>query len=262
MNLIEKCAWSISLKNGISISSDVSSFPVDDYAKQKMYHKNLIKCGIKNIDTLLVFLDLGMNVFFELNPEFIETPIDNMEIRNAVSSQDCEGGLFSYKNDSHPVKVKTSMLKTEGFALFGDSIVSGVIIDIDYSDHSYFAIGNDILSCYDILLNIKKKEFYSKNILTNLKYSQNFGFGYDVLDSMLIVNYIIENASAEKGGIQLNDTITQINNQLIFEIIDNVRNCELTKVVWDELYKNDEALIKISRLEKPILIQKEYLFKD
>jgi hypothetical protein len=252
------------LKNGIFISSNLSSLPVEEYTKQKLYFKTEIKCSFLDGKPMLANLDLGMNTFVELNPKYFrKNIIGDARVKNVVTNQAFEGALFSYKNDNtHKTVVKSALAMVDGFSLLGDSTIKNAIINIDTSDYSLLTIGSKILDYYDIILNVKKKEFYSRNVKTQFKQLSGYGFAFDVFDSILIVNYIVEKSSADKCGILLNDTIVEINNKQIIEIVNNLRECKLTDVILSELYKNNEALIKISRLGKPIFIRNEYLFEN
>lgn len=264
LNIIKKCIWSISLKKGIFISSDISSFDIEKYAKQKMQTKgSAIACIFSKGESVFALFDLGMNSFVELNPEYMAMPIGIKQIKNMIITDNAyfDGALLSYKNNiNQKAVVNRPYAKIESFSLLGDGTVKDAIVEIDSSDYSALIIGSKILDYYDIILNIGKKEFYSKNITTEFKDFIGHGFGYEAYYLFATVTSIVEGEPAEREGLQLNDTIVEINNKPISKITDKVSKCRLQDAVYDELMKNDEVLIKINRLEKPILIKKEHLF--
>ena len=128
---------------------------------------------------------------------------------------------------------------------------------IDISNHNQSLIGTGIFSDYSMIIDFRKKDLYLQPIdsLKNKSVDRTeFGFYmlYDASSSKCYVASIYDGSSAAIAGLQLNDTITAINQQEIPVFTDLCAFREWSR----ELSKQDKLLVKTSRREELIQVEK------
>ena len=128
---------------------------------------------------------------------------------------------------------------------------------IDVSNHNQSLIGTKIFSGYTMFIDFRKNRLYLKPVSTVEKISSDektFGFTmlYDTKSRTTFVANFYEGAPAALEGLQLSDTVIEVNQQKIPEFNDF---CEFRK--WSKgLQSQDKIIVKLKRDDQVIHIEK------
>jgi|GEM_PF-3115137 len=128
---------------------------------------------------------------------------------------------------------------------------------IDISNHNQSLIGTAIFSDYSMIIDFRKEDLYFKPIGAAEKKStdeKELGFHllYDSKSATCYVANIYEGSSAALAGLQLTDTIVEINQQQLPVFTDF---CEFRS--WSrQMISQDQLLIKTKRDDELIRIEK------
>lgn len=125
---------------------------------------------------------------------------------------------------------------------------------IDVADQNGSLLGTAILSDYTLFIDFRKKELYLKPLEQKTKDEKKLGFSmyYDSKSSICYVSSLYVGSSAALAGLQLNDTLVEVNEQKVPAFADF---CEFRE--WSKkMISQDLLMIKTKRDDEIIKIEK------
>jgi len=125
---------------------------------------------------------------------------------------------------------------------------------IHIAKHNHSLLGTGIFSDYTLFIDFRKQDLYLKPIAQKAKDEKKLGFSisYDSKSSMCYVASLYEGSSAALAGLQLNDTIVEINQQKPPVFADF---CEFRE--WSKkMISQDMLMVKTKRDDQVIQIEK------
>ncbi len=266
-NLMEKCIWNISLKNGIYITDNIQNINTNNYRQQELIFGTGIDLGFINGDSIVKsIIDLGCSSLLSVTPNTLsEKNIGIISQRQSISNSVLYNTIFSY-DDTIPKQLNTNTDEAliEGFYLIGEKkSINQPVVSIDWGDDNYIPqIGSEILLYYDIILDGINKQFYFKNINTEYYKTKEFGFSFNIINSSLYITRLSIDSPAYKSGLRVEDQITEINHRSINDIIKEGQECQYYDLILNEINKNEGVYLKLKNNKEHIYINKAYPYTE
>lgn len=163
------------------------------------------------------YLDTGAGLCFLLTKQFLADSNFLLKKRKPVTIQ-VQG--FGGKKEMHLTVIKRLQIGPYKF-----KNVPTNILDDDHNALSYpmlsGLIGNDILRRFNVILNYPER---TVSLKPNTHYKDAFDYSYSGMnmyleDGKIVVDDIVKNSPADKGGIKNGDIIVGVNNNFSNDII-------------------------------------------
>ncbi len=158
------------------------------------------------------YLDTGAGLCFLLTKQFLQDSFFLMKKRKPVTIQ--VQGLGGKK------QMQLTIIKQVQIGPFKFARVPTNILDDEHNALSYpflaGLVGNDILRRFNIILNYRQRLVALK---PNTRYHDPFDYSYTGLslyleDGLIVIDDIVKNSPADKGGLKNGDIVLAINNNI------------------------------------------------
>jgi predicted aspartyl protease len=259
-NLMQTANWQIDFENKKIIISDrkKSSLPdLKDYQRVSFSKRS----AFGSMPWLHIVP--GMTVDVKVNGKLFKDVLVDSGSSGALTIPKNEVTDTLFKND-----LKEVLTGYSSFGLFGanmdtsynysssDIYMGNLRIDkhrIDVANQNKSLLGMEIFSNYAMVIDFRKKDMYLKPLEKKTKDEKELGFKmlYDSKSGTCYVGMLFLGSSAALAGLQLNDTIVEVNEQKIPVFADF---CEFR--VWSKKMTSQEILmIKTKRDDEVIRIE-------
>ncbi|MDF3029003.1 MAG: hypothetical protein K0S23_3310 [Fluviicola sp.] len=255
-NLMQTANWQIDFENKKLIITDrkKSSLPdLKDYQRVSFSKRSAFGLDIVP----------GMTVDVNVNGKLFKDVLVDSGSSGALTIPKNAVTDTLFKND-----LKEVLTGYSSFGLFGanldtsynysssDIYMGNVRIDkhrIDVANQNKSLLGMEIFSNYAMVIDFRKKDMYLKPLEKKTKDEKELGFNmlYDSKSSTCYVGTLYVGSSAALAGLQLNDTIVEVNEQKIPVFTDF---CEFRE--WSKKMASLEMLmIKTKRDDEVMRIE-------
>ncbi len=266
-DLMQTANWQIDFENKKIVISDTkkSSLPdLKDYQKisftkrspmSSMPWVNILPgmtVDVKVNGTLFkdVYIDLGSTRGLTL-PKNAKTDTLFKNDLNEILIGYSSFGLFGAKLDT-TMHYTSSNMYVKDFKLNNHSIEIG--------EHYGHLLGTEVFTDYLMYIDFRKENLYLKPAKKEVSTDEEklgFSMLYDCKTSTCYVSSVFEGSSAKLAGLQIHDTITEVNGQPIPVFTEF---CEFR--VWNKKMRKEELLIvKTSRRDEVFKIEKGVVVK-
>lgn len=235
-NVMKSLIWQVDYKNEYLIFSDnIENFNIaDEIVRIKMSRKPPSSCP------------------------YITISKNGEKTRGIIFDTGSNGGInipLSKKNDFEPT-VKLIDQSTQGlFGAGADTIyhsdnqnikIGSIELDnvpVEYNFRGKKIIGNAFLKNFLITADFRSRNIYlkpNKKIEFDRTDFSGYGFSCSIFDTSIVVSSIYENSPAELAGMQINDTITHLNNLPVNSYFDTF--CDFYKWFY-EFHRLDKTIV-------------------
>ncbi|WP_461632022.1 aspartyl protease family protein [Labilibaculum euxinus] len=249
-DIMRQYTWSF-YDDKIEIFPEAKTIPnITSYNKEKLilqgYHNTtpylIVGFGTPRATTLF---DTGDNCFIQINKTVLDY-INPQEVINGNGQ--AIKMLLSYQNATS--ETVYSAIKTDKFTL-GNSTIIEPIAYVE-SEEEGWAIGTEFFDYFDVIIDFKKKDFYSKQKKEKYSSSKWCDFGFKLIQKNgdVYISFVWNNSPAYELNIKPNDRVIKIDD-LSLEELGNRKECQIQMEINEKL-NNDNISIVIEKNDKKI----------
>lgn len=265
-DLMQTANWQIDFENKKIIISDrkKSSLPdLKDYQKVSFSKRSpshsmswltvvpglTVDLKVNGVLIKDIYIDLGSTGALTIRKNAVTDTLFKNDLKEVLTGYSTFG-LFGANMD-------TSYYYSSSDIYLGEVRFNNHRIDVANQNGSL--LGTAILSDYTLFIDFRKKNLYLKPVEQNAEDEKKLGFSmyYDSKSSVCYVSSLYEGSAAALAGLQLNDTIIEVNGQPLPVFADF---CEFRE--WSKkMISQDMLMIKTKRDDEITRIEKEIILK-
>ncbi len=260
-NMMKKAIW---MFDGASIqiveSVDTKQIKNEGFIEEKLIMQGwknsvpytIISCGTPRGTALI---DTGDNGLIQIN-NLTENYIEKKSIRI------CKGRavqmLLSEQGATN--KSEYRVIQAENMSI-GGSYISNPVAYVE-SDEEGWSVGTEIFNYFTVIFDFPRKKMYLKQKQENynMEFWNKIGFSIVIEGGQVFIRNVWKGTEADKSGVEPGQRLLSINDFKL-SALSSLVPCEIYTYLFAELSK-DIVTVMVDGIEKPIELEREYLFSN